>query len=709
MFGFELEEIDQSQFDLITRFFPRRRRVSGTYRSPAPAGSGTILELRVDVDGTRPMNRISGDFFKRSPLVFVPFLKKGFSNLSILDFYFTIYQSSFVVETVTSNHAAGEIILTGPVIHYNDPGNTSETIEVRIPHVTIFAPAPEATVRFYKAGKLISSFCCDKISEYFRKVTLEIDRYQGTSFPQAADTHAGVHPADLLQEDMTTTTIFQRSGIDMSVIEDDVINDPDSDDPGSNWDVVEVHDLMEAHFDKFANTLQWNLYGLVVPAFESSTLYGVMFDWGGYQAGDTYLRQGAAIAEDTIESRTGTLYDTAAEKDRLILQTFIHEIGHAFNLPHSWQRSDNPDSASNSFMNYPWGYTGGQPGEPMETEFWRDFRWEFDDVELIWMRHQDRNDVIFGGNDWIGNNLSTFMAPEIEMPVTPVSLEVRAKAIYDYAEPVHVEIKLENNAGIPLQVDKQLRAEHQTLRLYIERPDGEIVHYVAPVRLESFPDFVILEPGEALYESVLISYSANGLMFSEPGEYKIRAFYFSEGIAAVSQSCRLRVATPKTRAAEELAYLLFSPQAVKFMYLGGSSRYPETTERLMEATERYAKVEPAVVQHIHFALGKHLLRDRKVVVEKNGRRVVTLKEGNHKDSIRHLEAALELPADMEISALDNITHNKVAQLLAQSYLRQNEPREAERVLRQSMAYLKGRNVIDAVMKDYQEQIKKLSE
>ncbi|MFJ8104858.1 hypothetical protein [Streptomyces sp. NPDC096132] len=37
--------------------------VGGRYRS---AGAGTQLELRVDVDGPRPLMRISGDFFEET-------------------------------------------------------------------------------------------------------------------------------------------------------------------------------------------------------------------------------------------------------------------------------------------------------------------------------------------------------------------------------------------------------------------------------------------------------------------------------------------------------------------------------------------------------------------------------------------------------------------------------------------------------------------
>ena len=37
-----------------------KRPVSGTYRNPTPAVGGSILELRVDVDGRRPQERLSG-------------------------------------------------------------------------------------------------------------------------------------------------------------------------------------------------------------------------------------------------------------------------------------------------------------------------------------------------------------------------------------------------------------------------------------------------------------------------------------------------------------------------------------------------------------------------------------------------------------------------------------------------------------------------
>lgn len=272
--------------------------------------------------------------------------------------------------------------ISGPVIYYSDPTDTSDSIRLHIPRASLFAPAPAACVEWLTLGQIVATYACPKISEYLRTAKIEIDRFQGTVFPPEIDPDIDPSPSGL-PSSVSVRSIFQRSGIDLTVHQDDLLNDPDSGDPGDNWSEAELHDLMEAHFDLFANTLQWNTYGVIVPRFGDPSYnagyYGTMFDWGGWQTGDTYFRQGCGIAEEATRGReVGTLYDTSDKKDRLLLQTFIHEVGHSFNLPHAWQRGTNADSASQSFMNYPWGYTGGSGGE---TAFWSDFRWEFDDVD----------------------------------------------------------------------------------------------------------------------------------------------------------------------------------------------------------------------------------------------------------------------------------------------------------------------------------------
>lgn len=678
-----------------------QKKVSGTYRSPTPSGWGTILELRVDVDGRRPQSRLSGDIF----------LRYYFWGFGI-----TIYLYSFVVESISATEVSGEMVITGPIVYYNDPSKVNNTIEVRIPRVPYYASPADATVKFFTSGTLTSSFLCPKISEFFRTVTLEVDRFQGTTFLPTANTHVNPHPADLTNENLTTALVFQRAGINMTVTDDDVLNDPDSTDPGSNWDEGELHDLMEDRFDLFVNTLQWNLYGVVVPRFGDPNYdpdyYGVMYDWGGWQTGDTYFRQGAAVAYDAIQAKTtDTLYNTAAKKDRLFLETFIHEIGHAFNLPHTWSRTANADSASQSFMNYPWSYTGGSgtTWSQKENDFWSDFRWEFDDVELIWMRHADRNDVIFGGRDWIGNNLSIYTEPEIERTDAPLSLEVRAWDVFDFAQPVRVELKLKNISKSPLRVSSLLEPEDGFVTLYIRQPNGDIVRYIPPMHRTKEPNEVELASGESIYETVLLSYGAKGPCFQVPGQYRIRAYYDLAGVGLiVSPNCRLRVANPLRRSTEELAHILFSREAAKFLYFGGTERYPELTSRLKEAVERYATTDPVVVRHIHAALGRHLARPFKHVTTKGDRRVIVRRDAILEEATGHLEAARSLLPVTRVSALDHISYNRLSKLLAECYQQQGKTSDAIRVLRQSLSYFQRRRVTKSVLDDYRGSINELS-
>ena len=125
-------------------------------------------------------------------------------------------------------------------------------------------------------------------------------------------------------------------------------------------------------------------------------------------------------------------------------------------------------------MNYPWGFTGGASGE---TAFWTSFAWVFDDVELSWMRHADRADVIFGGRDWIGNNLSEFLSPATNAAGAPVEVILEGPSLVDASEPVVVSIAVVNNGPVPIAVPRDLSPESGRVRVYIERPDGQIVEH----------------------------------------------------------------------------------------------------------------------------------------------------------------------------------------------------------------------------------------
>jgi hypothetical protein len=601
---------------------------------------------------------------------------------------------------LTIDDQPAEITISGPVHYYLDPTNTADSIRVHIPRVSIFAPAPAACVEWLTHGQIVATYACPKISEYLRTAKIEIDRFQGTVFPPEINPDIDPSPNGL-PSSVSVRSVFQRSGIDLTVHQDDLLNDADSDDPGNNWSEAELHDLMETRFDLFANTLQWNTYGVIVPRFGdpdyNSGYYGTMFDWGGWQVGDTYFRQGCALAEEATRGReSGTLYDTSAKKDRLLLQTFIHEVGHSFNLPHAWQRGTNADSASESFMNYPWGYTGGTGGE---SAFWSNFRWEFDDVELIWMRHGDRRDVIFGGRDWIGNNLSAFSRAEIERSASRLELSVSSVEVFDFGVPVSIQLGLVNTSSSPTSVVDQLQPEDGLTRVFIERPNGNIVEFVPPVlRHKAPPELKQLAPGEAAYESIQLSYGAKGHQFADPGEYLIRIFVpcFPFGYM-LTRAHRIRIAAPATRASENLAHLLTGYPAAKFMYFGGSRRYPEIVGRLEESVERYAATDPIAVRHIQYALGRDAARKFKKVAVKKGRRVVVAEKPDLRTAVKHLEAARAPVRGRDEQAFDPLTLSDLVVRLASCQVDLGQSAKAVTTLESTARELKSRAVPSAAV------------
>ncbi len=492
----------------------------------------------------------------------------------------------------------------------------------------------------------------------------------------------------------------------MTVTNDQTLTDSDSSDAGSTWNYSELHDLMEDRWSEFRDIHQWHVYGIIVDRMSGnmsgtgydSDLYGVMFDFANWQPGDQYLRQGCAIALDALNGRvSGTLYNTAAKRDRFFLETFVHEVGHNFNLPHTWSRQNNADAASNSFMNYPWRYTGGAG---TETAFWSDFRWEFDDVELEWFRHANRPDIIFGGNNWVWNNLSSFPGDDaVVPPELGVRLQVRSEPVFDFAEPVVVELKLQSIAPHTIELPNCMRPEDGLVFIVIKRPDGTFVRYAPPVHCErAFDTLTELKPRQSFYESVPLSVGAKGPQFTQPGEYVVKAYGIMPGRGqVVSKAHRFRIAAPYSRESEELAHLLFDYKASKIMYLNGSRRYSDTMSQLEEAVRKYAKTNSRVVSHIHAALGSYYKNDFKALSSKAGKWKIKANKADLKKAAFHLGAARLVDKKLKRSPLGNITFRRISFDLADVFDRKGDRKEGIRVLEESITYLKGQKVPKGVI------------
>ena len=165
----------------------RKRKVSGRYRSCMRTWE---LELRVDVDGFRPMKRISGDYYHKSG-----------STVS--------YFGSFVVNSPTISATATRVKIVG-VAETTWP-TTFNKIRVVIPRHTFAQPRATAHAQWMNAGnRKGTAYVCPFESKYFRTVDLEQDQEKGvTPFPSY---NTGSLPSGGPARTLDVTRASRRSG-----------------------------------------------------------------------------------------------------------------------------------------------------------------------------------------------------------------------------------------------------------------------------------------------------------------------------------------------------------------------------------------------------------------------------------------------------------------------------------------------------------------
>ncbi len=98
---------------------------------------------------------------------------------------------------------------------------------------------------------------------------------------------------------------------------------------------------------------------------------------------------------------------TDAASQRAQLRTYVHELGHAFNMMHSWQKNlasppaplgPNGGLGDLSWMNYAWKYQPPPPAPGGENAYWADFPFQFTMNERVHLRHGFYRKVVMGAN-----------------------------------------------------------------------------------------------------------------------------------------------------------------------------------------------------------------------------------------------------------------------------------------------------------------------
>lgn len=289
------------------------------------------------------------------------------------------------------------------------------------------------------------------------------------------------------------------------------------------WDYSDIftvlHDLMTAKAQELPADPAWELRLLMLSRTNRPGLMGIMFDLT-----EPLPRQGAAVFVDEIRDHA-----TEDQADTKVVMTTLHEVGHAFNLVHRFERRVGR-ADSTSYMNYPELFAGGR------DEFWRRFEFQFDPDELEFLRHGYRTAVVPGGSPfgsvtyWAdgGGGYAPYL-PEVSVPGFRLTLEPPQNGpVFEFGQPVFLQVSLENQTDAPVRLPRPvLDPKAGLLEVLVRRDSGapgelaeaeRFVPIVHACRLEE-PRLDELLPGGVWRDNLNLTFGSGGFPFAEPGTY----------------------------------------------------------------------------------------------------------------------------------------------------------------------------------------------
>jgi hypothetical protein len=479
------------------------------------------------------------------------------------------------------------------------------------------------------------------------------------------ETEAGVDPEAPAAFDGHTETLesclqaagfeVHKAGIDSEI--------PRSD---HGWEMSELHTLMQDFAQESLTDRSWNLHLLLLASADEPRLLGVMFD-----ETEVLPRQGAAVFAGSIRAIPNI------EHDRKLIQTSVHELGHALNLAHRFERVVGR-ADSTSFMNYDWRYKGGNK----QDEFWERFSYAFDPDELAFLRHGPRSAVIPGGAAFHSirywNEGTGGYSPYVpEVPLDGFELALRAPQagrLFAFAQPVFLEVELTNRTGQELELPAGL-LDPKTgfLELLVRRTRGTSTRSLAeadvfqPILQRCFD----MDPGAAdhvpdggsIRNNVNLTYGTSGFPFAEPGAYEVTALLAvsdaqnQRELVVRSPVLPIRVAAPQSVDEDRDAMQLFRDDVGVYIALGGNRPLAGAHDALAEVVERRgADVQDPVVAAIVRAQGLDARRG-----------YVRYRDGEFQATSADHDRAAELLTSLDETALrafDRTTAEKTRRLAA---------------------------------------------
>lgn len=632
-----------------------RRDVSGRYRG---GRGGFELELRVDVDGARSLGKVSGDYYSRAGAT-------------------TAYVGSWMIETPTVTVTETEVLVEGiATCSWSTPFTAAR---LSVPRALVIRPPGAATLSWSDAvGKPGATYACGWEASAFRAVEWEQDCLAGTVPFASYDTGSLPQPAGSAARTLSVVSAFAEAGLQMIAAGTPNIVPNDLSGPDARWDESELHAAMESNFSLWADEPQWKVYTLVATSHVDARVRGVMYDGAG-----SHQRQGMAVFYDAVQG-------TDLANQRAQLRTYVHELGHCFNLLHSWDKAfatppkplgPNGGLGDLSWMNYAWKFQPPPPAPGGEAAYWAAFGFQFTAGELVHLRHGMRTDVIMGGSDFAtgSGDVDPTVFADRTLDHSGLALELRAAPSYALGEPVVIEIKLASTRRTPVRTHGRLHPRDGLVTIAVQEPSGRVRAYrpLMPRCADEAEQSVVLDDATpATYESAYVGYGQGGYTFEQVGTYRLRAVYVADdGSRVVSPTLSLRVRSPLTAADDSAAELLMADGQGDLLYLLGSDAPGLTgaNDAMQELLDRHPKHPLAV--YARLVRGVNDERSFKTVEPDKTLTVRSARTGEAARELRSVVAASRGDA-----GVDNITLNMVIRRIARAEVKAGDMEKATATL-----------------------------
>jgi hypothetical protein len=495
-------------------------------------------------------------------------------------------------------------------------------------------------------------------SNYFHDVNFEFDRAEGITPTTAIDTDAHPNrPATLPIETLSIDTVFRRAGFRVARSAGNSVPLIPGAGANAKWSDQEMHDAMQAYWSRYGDQAQWAMWTFFAAQHEMGpSLGGIMFDDIG-----AYHRQGTSLFYDSFISQppVGETEPSAWVK-RMQLWTAIHEMGHAFNLAHSWQKSlvfngngpwiplaDEPNARS--FMNYPYAVPGGQ------TAFFSDFEYRFSDSELLFLRHAPEKFVQMGNADWFDNH---GFEQVNRLPESSLRLQLRVNRVetrFEFMEPVMLELKLTNVSDQPLLLPDDIISNSERMTIIVRRQGQTAKAYLPYARYCRKAGQTVLRTSHSLYESLFVGAGRGGWRIDEPGVYLVQACLHLDNEDVLSNPLTIRVAPPQTREDELLAQDYFTEEVGRTLAFDGTRYFEQANNILNDVSLRLAN--RAVAAHAQIALQIGNLQDTKQLEMTGEAPRIVVVTADKETASRVLQQCLGRDADRSAETLGHIDYN----------------------------------------------------